>query len=85
MAEHAPKHRRAGANDGALINGALIALGALAVVDNVVFHWLLGFHRFNEAWGHETNLLVEAGLVLVGIAMVAVGVLRQRAASGRRA
>jgi uncharacterized membrane protein len=64
-------------SDG-LLAGALMALGALAVIDNVVFHWWLGFHRFNEAWSHELNLAVEASLVLTGIAMVVIGVHRAR-------
>ena len=29
----------------ALINGALIALGALGILDNLIAHWLLGVHR----------------------------------------
>lgn len=65
-----------------LVNGALIALGALAVVDNVVFHWLLGWHRLNEAWSSEANFLAEAGVVVVGVLMLVVGVMRER---GRRA
>ena len=35
------KHER----NGALVNGALIALGTLSIVDNVVAHWPLGLHR----------------------------------------
>jgi mono/diheme cytochrome c family protein len=64
-------------SDG-LLAGALMALGALAVVDNVVFHWWLGFHRFNEAWSHEMNLAAEASLVLTGIAMVFIGGYKTR-------
>lgn len=61
-----------------LLAGALMALGALAVVDNVVFHWWLGFHRFNQAWSHELNLAVEASVVLTGIAMLVIGVHQAR-------
>jgi hypothetical protein len=31
--------------DAAMVNGALIALGILGIVDNVVFHWMLELHR----------------------------------------
>jgi uncharacterized membrane protein len=34
------------------LDGALIAVGALAVVDNVVVHWLLGWHRLVDDWSH---------------------------------
>jgi hypothetical protein len=29
----------------AMLNGALMGLGTLAILDNVVVHWLLGLHR----------------------------------------
>jgi uncharacterized membrane protein len=77
MAERSDSGGRKGAADG-LLSGALIALGTLAVIDNVVFHWWLGFHRFNEAWSHETNLAVEVALVAVGVVMVGIGVRRIR-------
>jgi uncharacterized membrane protein len=59
-----------------LVNGALIAVGALAIIDNVVFHWLLGFHRLIEGWDY--NLYGEAFLVALGVAMIALGVARER-------
>ncbi len=55
--------KRRNCNDG-ILNAALIALGALAVVDNVVFHWLLAFHRFKQAW--SGSVYVEVLLVLIG-------------------
>jgi uncharacterized membrane protein len=64
----------------ALVNGALIALGALAIVDNVVVHWLLGLHRAVPGpWAGA----VEAGLVLLGAGLLAVGVWRERRARRR--
>lgn len=64
--------------DDAMVNAALIALGALAVVDNVVFHWALQFHRFKDGWAG--SIYVEVTLVLAGAAMVLVGALRERRA-----
>lgn len=60
------------------LDGALIALGVVAVVDNVVFHWLLGFHRFKEGW--PGSIYVEVLLVIVGVSMTIVGTrdLRRR-------
>jgi uncharacterized membrane protein len=62
------------------VAGALVALGLLAVVDNVVFHWLLGWHRLNQAWSAEVNLAAEAALVVLGMVMVTAGArgLRRR-------
>jgi hypothetical protein len=47
------------------------ALGALAVFDNVVFHWLLEFHRFKDGWAG--SVYVEVALVLLGGVMVGLG------------
>lgn len=74
----APRSRRL-LLDGPLrpaVDGALVALGVLAVIDNLVFHWLLGFHRFKEGWAG--SIYVEVGVALVGVVMVAVGARRLR-------
>lgn len=62
----------------ALVNGALIALGGLAVVDNVVVHWLLGLHRAVPE--PDASLPVEIGLVVLGAALLALGLRRERRA-----
>ena len=55
---------------GDLVNGALIGIGALAIVDNIVAHWLLGLHcAVPGPWATP----VEIGLVLLGMGMLAVG------------
>jgi len=66
------------------LDGALLTVGALAVVDNVVFHWLLGFHRFKDGW--EGSIVAEVLLVLLGVAMVVVAWrgLRARGLVGAR-
>ena len=64
----------------ALINGALIGIGALAIVDNIVAHWILGLHHaIPGPWATP----VEIGLVLLGVAMLAVGLWRERQARRR--
>lgn len=61
-------------HNDALINGALIALGALAIVDNVVAHWLLGLHRaIPGPWAGA----VEVGLVVLGAGMLILGIWRE--------
>jgi len=61
-----------------MLDGALIAVGTLAVVDNVVVHWLLGWHRLVQQLSHQANLVGEILLVALGIAMVSLGVHRLR-------
>jgi uncharacterized membrane protein len=64
--------------DDPAVHGALVALGALAVLDTAVLHWALGWHRLNQAWSHEANLVAEVGLVLLGAAMLAAGLRARR-------
>lgn len=60
--------------NSALINGALIALGALAIVDNILAHWLLGLHRaVPGAWA----VYVEVGLVVLGTMLLSLGLWRE--------
>jgi hypothetical protein len=68
---------RARRND-AMVNGGLIALGALGIIDNVVVHWILGWHRAIE--DHPHNLQIEVGIVAASAAMLTAGVWRERRA-----
>lgn len=57
-----------------LINGILIALGALAIVDNIMANWLLGLHRaIPGPWAGP----VEAALVVLGVGMLILGLWRE--------
>ena len=53
---------------GALINGALIAIGTLGVVDNIIVHWVLQLHR---AVPGRDALGVELALVAVSACLSA--------------
>jgi uncharacterized membrane protein len=65
---------------GALVNGALIGIGALAIVDNIVAHWILGLHRAVPGpWATP----VEIGVVLLGVGMLAAGLWHERRARRR--
>jgi uncharacterized membrane protein len=57
------------------LNGALMALGAMAVVDNVIAHWLLDLHR---AIPGPYALHVEIALIAIGAAMFTAGFWRER-------
>jgi uncharacterized membrane protein len=64
----------------AIVNAVLMLLGAMAVIDNVVVHWVLQWHRLNEGWDDGQNLLAEAALVVVGVVMFTIGLRRERRA-----
>jgi uncharacterized membrane protein len=66
---------------GTLINGVLIGIGALLVFDNVVFHWLLAFHR---AIPGPYALHAEIVLVAAGAVMIIVGLRREARARKTR-
>ena len=58
----------------ALIDGALVALGAAAILDNVFSHWLLGLHR---AVPGEWATPVEVALAVLGAVLVMLGLRRE--------
>jgi len=76
-AEPMDPERNRGRND-AMLNGALIALGALGIFDNVVVHWILGWHRAIEDSPHA--LEIEIGIVAISAAALVTGVVRERRA-----
>lgn len=52
----------------ALLNGALMALGLLGILDNVLVHWLLELHRAipgPNAWEVEIALVIVSAVLLV--------------------
>lgn len=61
----------------AMINGALVVIGAAAIIDNVVFHWLLGWHRLIEGVPDPEVFLLELGIVLVGAVLLSIGAWRE--------
>lgn len=71
-----------------MTHGALIVVGLLAAVDNVLVHWLLGRHRLNQHWSSRANLVAESALVALGAGMLTLVVTllsRQRSSlEGRR-
>ena len=70
------------ARNQALVNGALMAIGALGVVDNVLVHWLLGLHR---AVPGEHALAIEILLVIASMLLFALGFARELRARQRPA
>jgi uncharacterized membrane protein len=58
-----------------LINGVLMGIGALIVLDNVILHWILQLHRVVSG---PMALPIEIALVILGAAMFAFGLWRER-------
>ena len=80
--EHPGQRAARSDRSGALVNGALIAIGTLGVIDNVVVHWLLRLHRAVPGpWATE----VEIALVVLSLGLLLVGLGREiRARRGLR-
>jgi uncharacterized membrane protein len=62
----------------AMINGALILGGIIASLDNILVHWILGWHRLVH--DSEYTLYYEIALVVFGVVLITVGVVRERRA-----
>lgn len=54
-----------------------MALGTLAILDNVVVHWILGLHR---AVPGPDALAIEWFLIALGAVLLGVGAWRERRA-----
>lgn len=57
-----------------LVNGALMALGALAIIGNVIAHWLIGIH---QAMPGPYAFVVEFGFVAGGALVLSLGSWRE--------
>ncbi len=58
----------------AMVNGALIAVGVLGILDNLVSHWILGLHRAVPG-PHATR--VEVVLVVISTGLLILGLWRE--------
>lgn len=58
-----------------LLNGALISLGTVAILDNVFSHWLFKWHQILP--DRERSLFLEAGLFAAGVIMLILGLYRE--------
>lgn len=65
----------------AMVNGALVGIGTLGVLDNIVVHWLWQLHR---AVPGPHALGVEIALVVASTSAVTLGIWRERRARLRQ-
>ncbi|MDF2522471.1 MAG: putative rane protein [Clostridiales bacterium] len=58
-----------------LINGSLISLGLIAVLDNIFSHWLFRWHRIlpNETLSEY----LEIALFILGLILLGIGIYRE--------
>ena len=61
--------------NNACINGALISIGLLAVLDNIISHWLLKLHRVLP--DHTLSGYIEILVFMLGVIMLTVGIYRE--------
>lgn len=66
----------------ALLDGALLVAGVVAVFDNALVHWVLGWHRLVEGW--PGTIYAELALVAIGAAMLGAALVRLRRRARRR-
>ncbi len=63
------------------LNGALIVIGLLGTVDNVLIHWILRLHRLIE--DNPYTLHAEILLVVASAFLLTVGIYREWSARNR--
>jgi uncharacterized membrane protein len=64
------------------LNGALIVMGLLGTIDNVLIHWILGLHRLIE--DSEYTLHAEILLLIASAGFLAIGLYREWTARRRQ-
>jgi len=58
-----------------LLNGMLISVGLIAVLDNVISHWLFKWHRILP--DETLSKYLETALFITGIVMLVSGIYRE--------
>ena len=66
------KHNK---RNGILINGSLISLGLVAVLDNIISHWLFKWHRILP--DRTLSLYLEITLFILGLVLLGIGIYRE--------
>lgn len=64
-----------------MLNGMLISVGLIAVLDNVISHWLFKWHRILP--DEMLSKYLEIALFIAGIVLLVLGIYRE--IKGRKA
>lgn len=58
-----------------LINGSLISLGLVAILDNIFSHWLFKWHRILP--DETLSEYLEITLFILGLVLLGIGLFRE--------
>lgn len=58
-----------------LLNGMLISVGLLAILDNIISHWLFKWHRILP--DETLSKYLEIALFIAGIILLVIGIYRE--------
>lgn len=58
-----------------LLNGMLISVGLIAVLDNIISHWIFKWHRISP--DETLSKYLEIALFVVGIILLVTGIYRE--------
>ena len=58
-----------------MINGMLISVGLIAILDNVVSHWFFKWHRILP--DETLSKYLEIALFIAGIILLVIGIYRE--------
>ena len=58
-----------------LINGSLISLGFVAILDNIFSHWIFKWHRILP--DEKLSEYLEIALFILGLILLGTGVFRE--------
>lgn len=59
----------------AFINGSLISLGAVAILDNIISHWIFKWHRILP--DETLSEYLEVALFISGLIFLGIGLYRK--------
>lgn len=68
------------ARNHVLLNGMLISVGLIAILDNIISHWIFKWHRILP--DETLSEYLEIALFIAGIVMLGLGIYRE--IKGRR-
>ncbi|MBR0600295.1 DUF2243 domain-containing protein [Sinanaerobacter chloroacetimidivorans] len=69
------RNMRSNERNRILVNGSLISLGLVAVLDNIFSHWLFKWHRILP--DETLSEYLEIALFILGLVLLGIGVYRE--------
>ena len=63
------------ARNHVLLNGMLISIGLIAILDNIISHWIFKWHRILP--DETLSKYLEIALFIAGIVMLGLGIYKE--------